>query len=84
MIDAPEHLEHSWPGISDHAIVSDSHWAAVAGTNEPLAAHLLALFADKRALDSRQRALTAWYDVLKTNVTVTIARALRQGAGGAT
>ena len=83
MIDAPEHLEHSCPGISDHAIVSDSGWAAVAGTAEPLAAHLLELFADKRALDSRQRALVAWYGVLKTNVTATIARALRQGTGRA-
>lgn len=81
VIDAPEHLEHSWPGISEHAIVSNTGWAAVAGTTAPLAAHLLTLFADKPALDTRQRALAAWYGALKANVSATIARALRKGAG---
>jgi hypothetical protein len=77
IIDSPEHLEHTWPGISCHAILSDKTWSTALGPKKPLVDHILSLFENKTLLDAMQQRMSKWYSKTKQNVATKIITTLR-------
>jgi hypothetical protein len=77
--DGGHHFQHEFPGIHDHAIVTNQSWNTTDGGGD-LARTIADLLADPEVLDARQRRVLLWYTLhtvwLRRKITTTLRRVL--------